>query len=463
MGASVGPFRVKKVEEAKVNHDGANDADKTYRCEVEHIAHDVSRNIDVLFVCDEWGSSKGGLSTFNRELAVTLAETSTDSIKVHCYVCDSNEGERQDASSRGVNLITARRLPGSADLMEGLKMPPKELPHPDIVVGHGRKFGSAAYFISDRAKCRWVQFVHVFCEALGKFKQDGPKSDAIAENEKKNKQELELCKNADLAVAVGTGLQQKFERRIPDIRLITPGIFENFDIQPREFKEVRTGQEFRVFMFGRGTFEDLTLKGYDIVAKAIASLERKFELTFVGAQEDEHRNIEGWFRKETTIARNQLTIRGYCNYEEMKEMFREADLIVMPSRTEGFGLVALEAISAAVPVLVSSECGIARALEEVDGGMSVVVDSDSSEEWARRIRELSEQKPEERHASALQLREQYGKKYSWKKECEKFKKMIQDLMQMPRKAFPLHFLLSGWFFIIYYISLYNYYWLSFND
>ena len=83
-------------------------------------------------------------------------------------------------------------------------------------------------------------------------------------------------------------------------------------------------------------------------------------------------------------------------------MFREADLIVMPSRTdaEGFGLVALEAISAGVPVLVSSECGIARALEEVDGGMSVVVSSDLPEEWVRRIRELSEQKPEERHASA---------------------------------------------------------------
>ena len=243
---------------------------------------------------------------------------------------------------------------------------------------------------------------------------------------------------------MGTGLKQKFERRIPDIRVITPGIFENFDIvRARQFKNVRTGQEFRVFMFGRGSFEDFTLKGYDIVGKAVASLGRKFELTFVGSPKDEHRKIEEWFRKETNIARNQLTIRGYCNYEEMKEMLRESDLIVMPSRTEGFGLVALEAISAGIPVLVSSECGIAKALEEVYGGMSVVVDSDLPEEWARRIRELSEQNPEQRHASALQLREQYGEKYSWKQECEKFKQMIQDLTKRPQKAFPLHCLLSG--------------------
>ena len=91
VGASVRTFRLKKVEEVKVNNDGAKDADKTYRCEVEHIAHDVSRNVNVLFVCDEWGSSKGGLSTFNRELAANLAKISTDNIKVHCYVCDSNE------------------------------------------------------------------------------------------------------------------------------------------------------------------------------------------------------------------------------------------------------------------------------------------------------------------------------------------------------------------------------------
>ena len=88
-----------------------------------------------------------------------------------------------------------------------------------------------------------------------------------------------------------------------------------------------------------------------------------FELTFVGASPDEHRKIEKWFLEEAkTLTRNELTIRGFCDSEEMEKMFRETDLIVMPSRTEGFGLVALEAISAGVPVLVSSECGIAESI-----------------------------------------------------------------------------------------------------
>ena len=390
--------------------------------------------IDVMFVCSEWDSSKGGLSTLNRELAVNLAKYSKNNIRVHCFVCGSTEKDRRDASRQGVHLITARRPPASSDPLEWLKIPPPELPHPDIVVGHGRKFGSAAYFISDRTKCKWIHFVHVYCEALGKFKLEcSATADAIADNEEKNRQELELCEASDLVVAVGSLLQRKYKRSLPGIKVevFTPGIFEQYvnigAWQSEKFES--TEEEFSIFMFGRGSFEDFTLKGYDIVGKAVASLGRKFELTFVGAPQDEQRKIEKWFRKKTKISRSQLTIRGFCSHEEMKKMFHEADLIVMPSRTEGFGLVALEALSAGVPVLVSSECGIAKALQNVDGGMSVVVSSDLPEDWANRIRELSEQKPEERHASAMHLREQYGKKYSWKQECEKFEQMILELAQ----------------------------------
>jgi len=114
--------------------------------------------IDVMFLCDEWKSSKGGLSTFNREFAVNLAKTANDSIKVHCYVSQSDELSREDARRHGVNLITARSRPGSSDPIEWLNFPPPELPNPDIVVGHGRKFGTPAYCIVQTAKCKWLQF-----------------------------------------------------------------------------------------------------------------------------------------------------------------------------------------------------------------------------------------------------------------------------------------------------------------
>ena len=411
----------------------------------------VSPCIDVMFICSEWGSKKGGLSTFNRELAVNLANISNGRIKVHCYVSESSEAERQDASSKGVNLITAKRSPGSSDPLDWLKTPPSDRLNPDVVVSHGRKFGSAAYFIQMITNCRWIHFVHVNCEALGKHKLEcSVTADAIADNEEKNRQELELCRASELVVAVGSLLQRKYQRSLPDIKVevITPGIFEEYINPAATQPELELSEEdFSIFMFGRGSFEGFSLKGYDIVGKAVASLERKFELTFVGAAQDEQRKIETWFLEETKISRNQLTIRGLCSYEQIKTMLREADLVVMPSRTEGFGLVALEAISAGVPVLVSSETGIAKALQDLENGMSVVVKTDVSDEWANRIFRLSEQTRRERHITALRLREQYKLKYSWEKECKKFEKMILELVKITdQNEIPLNLRLTGMHF-----------------
>ena len=389
--------------------------------------------IDVVFLCDEWKSSKGGLSTFNREFAINLAETTTNSMKIHCYVSKSDDQDREDARQYGVNLITARSIPGSTDSLERLKFPPQELPNPHLVIGHGRKFGKCAYFLVRTIKCRWIQFVHVYCEDLGKYKKSTmAATDSIEENEKKHKMEIELCKAADAVVAVGSRLQQKYSRSLPTVKveIITPGIFEKFSCES-QFTSRRPVKNFHVFLFGRATFEDLSLKGYDIVANAIGSLGKNFTLTFVGASPGEHRKVEQWFLDNTCITRNQLTIRGYCNDpEELKIMFHQSDLVTLPSRTEGFGLVALEAMSAGVPILVSEESGIAEALREVEGGNTVIIESDEhADDWARKIREMSEGSAKEREANAVRLRENYGKVYSWRTECARFREMIETVMK----------------------------------
>ena len=403
------------------------------------------RLIDAMFLCDEWKSSKGGLSTFNRELAINLAETTTDSMKIHCYVSRSDDQDREDAKQHGVNLITAQTVPGSRDPLDWLKVVPPELPHPHIVIGHGRKLGSPAFHIERATRCKWIQFVHVFCEDLGKFKETTATTvaDTIEENEEKHRMEIELCKAADAVVAVGSRLQQKYSRSLPNVKveIITPGITGKFCYESIELGEhagvlSRTSNDmfmktFNVFMFGRATFEDLTLKGYDIVANAIGSLGVKFELTFVGSSPGDHRNLEQWFLQKACIKRKQLTIRGYCTeQDELKGMFHQSDLVALPSRTEGFGLVGLEAISCGVPVLVSGESGLAEALQEVQGGSNVIVQSDDdADEWARRISEVSSQSPEQRQTNARELRENYRKVYPWRMECERFKGLIENVLK----------------------------------
>ena len=398
-------------------------------------SHKDPASINVMFVCDEWKSSKGGLSTFNREFAINLAKTTTNSMKIHCYVSKSDELDRQDAKQQGVNLITARSVPGSAHSLDCLKLPPEELSHPDVVIGHGRKFGTPAYFIVRATKCKWVQFAHVFCEDLGKYKETEKASlDTIEENEKKHKEEIALCREADVVVAVGSYLQELYSRSLPDVKVevITPGILEKFASESQLATDKPVLQTFKVFMFGRATFEDLSLKGYDIVANAIGCLEKRFQLTFVGSSPGEHRKIEEWFLKKTRVSREQLTIRGYCSEQnELKMMFHQSDLVALPSRTEGFGLVALEAISAGIPVLVAGKSGIAKALQNVKGRKIVIVKSNDPAKWAQRIKRLSNQSPEKRQTNALQLRENYRQVYSWQTECEKFIRIIQNAMKCP--------------------------------
>lgn len=57
-------------------------------------------------------------------------------------------------------------------------------------------------------------------------------------------------------------------------------------------------------------------------------------------------------------------------------------------------------ISAGVPMLVTSQSGIAKALKNTKGGTAVVVESKDLGEWAQKIKMLSQTNPEERHNKA---------------------------------------------------------------
>jgi len=70
--------------------------------------------------------------------------------------------------------------------------------------------------------------------------------------------------------------------------------------------------------------------------------------------------------KEYNIPPSRLRIRSFTEIRErLEKQFSEVDLAIMPSRTEGFGLIALEAMSAGLPVLVSANSGFGEALREV--------------------------------------------------------------------------------------------------
>ena len=128
------------------------------------------------------------------------------------------------------------------------------------------------------------------------------------------------------------------------------------------------------------------------------------------------------------IPASQLTVRRFNeSREQLAKLFCEVDLAIMPSRTEGFGLTALEALSAGLPVLVSGNSGLGEVLKKVPSGSHSVVYSENAEEWAEAIRSVRYKDRKLRLEKAKILREKYAEKYCWEKQCECLVKRMLDL------------------------------------
>ena len=290
----------------------------------------------------------------------------------------------------------------------------------DVVIGHGVHLGRQVPLIKElHPKCKCIQVVHTDPEELNMFKDY---ADPTVKGEKKHQAEVELCKLADQVVAVGPKLTEAFACYLrscgkdQDVINLTPGIFPEFTKINQAAEE---GETFRVLVFGRGDSEDFHVKGYDIAARAVAKLkdeERSFKLVFVGAPNGEEEKVKERFLKED-ISASQLIVRSKKKREQLGEEFCQADLVIMPSRTEGFGLAALEGLSAGLPVLVSSNSGIGKALKKVPNGSNCVVNSDMPKKWAKAIRTISSKEREVRLKEAILLRENYAEKYQWEGQC----------------------------------------------
>ena len=385
-----------------------------------------SRKLRVTLLGDEWKSTKGGLSTINRELAIHLANHG--SLEVSVYLPQYSEEDKKNAQDQDVCLVKAKEMIGYEPNYWLAYLP--EDHSVDCVIGHGAILGRHVQFIKrDRPDCKWIQVVHTVPEELGMYKgYEG----RISKGEEKHQVEVELCKLADQVVAVGPKLADAYSRYLrhcekdQDVLNFIPGIFPEFDGVKQTPAE---RDSFSVLVFGRGDNEDFQLKGYDIAAQAIAELkDRTYKLMFVGAKKGEGEKVVNKLVEQGRLDYSQLVLRHFIEgRKQLTDLFSEVDLAIMPSRTEGFGLAALEALSAGLPVLVTENSGFAKALEKVPGGLSWVIKSNDCKDWASAIKAVRQRDREIRLDEIKTLRGKYAEKYSWQKQCDELVKRIQNI------------------------------------
>jgi glycosyltransferase involved in cell wall biosynthesis len=309
------------------------------------------------------------------------------------------EKERRAAEEAGVRLVTPPALPGFEKAGEHSLLLGVELPggfRPEIIIGHDRKTGPHALALANSFPgARRVHFIHTRPEDIEWYKDALGRDDAALEAETRKAQQRQLAEGAQLVAAVGPDLYTAAQtllytsRARPPVVRVDPG----FEIVERP---AEPPPEIQCLVLGRA--EDFELKGLDIAAAALGNVARRQKvqppprLVVRGAAEGTGAELRA---RLAGLAGGFLhaEVREYTpDVARLRDDILSASLMLMPSRSEGFGLVGLEAIAAATPILVSRRSGLGtllRARLGVDAEHFLVEVSDDSEatvaEWERRI------------------------------------------------------------------------------
>lgn len=159
-------------------------------------------------------------------------------------------------------------------------------------------------------------------------------------------------------------------------------------------------------------------KAQDILISAFKVLLQKqadLRLLIIGAKGpalDETRNLV-----DSLSLHDAITILVDVPHERIPRYMSEAQLFVLPSRIEPFGIVILEAGAAGVPVIATNTGGIPEIL--TDGWNGRLVPVDDVQALADAIWELLND-PRKAHRLAEQLKADVQTKWSWKKTAEAY-------------------------------------------
>ena len=391
-----------------------------------------SNPVRAIFLANKWGQGWGlysGKLILTTELSKQLARFPHVKVSVLVPEGSCDEIEKRNAESHNVTIVEAKKQPGFQNPNDSLCFPPKGLTT-DIVIGVGERLCKMAQIFKELHHCKSI---FVGCDSFEEsFSRDAELRDALAEMEdvclgKSNVQPM--MQMADLPVAVGPKRAEKLSVSLScqgkEVFKLTPGILSEFADVTQTLGDRR---KFRILVAGHGHPRYFHKEGLDTVAKAVAGLkDRSYEIILVGTARGEHKGFVEEFYK-CGVPKHQLIIRSPPEYEEeMKRWLHEADLAIVPSGNQGFGMFGLIALSSGLPILVHGASGLGEALTDVPGGLSSIVESEDVSEWSKAIKKVRDKGRRLRLEEADLLRKHYNEKYSWEKQCED---LVEEMLKM---------------------------------
>lgn len=362
------------------------------------------------------GKETGGMNVYVRELMRQLGRRgyrvdcftrSQSSLVPHIPDTDLGPNVRVIHVTAGAESPVDKTAAWSAapDFVQGVRafIASQEIRY-DLYHSH---YWMSGWVARELARRRPAPIVHMF-HTLGAMKDRAALRGGAAEIGPRRAIEAEIMGFAD-AIVAATPIDRQHMLELygadPDrIEVIPPGVdLELFRPLPAAEARARLGQdpEHRMILFvGRPD----PVKGLDTLVAAIArilqaepELRQNSCLCIIGGDKDdaparmdaEMRRIDA-LRRELGIA-DFVTFLGPQRQDDLPLFYSAAQCVVVPSRYESFGMVALEAMACGVPVIASDVGGLSTLVR--DGRTGFLVPEGDVEALASRLRMLIDNPP----------------------------------------------------------------------
>lgn len=244
--------------------------------------------------------------------------------------------------------------------------------------------------------------------------------------------EREGFRRADMVVAVSGRTRSKVIEKYgisPDkVKVVHNGIdfSENSSSIEKNLEGLKRGGASIVLFVGRITLQ----KGPDYfvdVAEKVLAYEPNTYFVVSGSGDMEGEMIRRVSGKGLS---NRFIFCGFLRGEELAKVYRAADMFVMPSVSEPFGLVPLEAMISDVPVLISKESGVSEVLSTALKSHFWDID-----DMADKVVSVLRHKKLKSHLSVNGKKEVRG--IHWGNAARELINIYNGLVQTPKPAFAL--------------------------
>jgi len=208
------------------------------------------------------------------------------------------------------------------------------------------------------------------------------------------------------------------------IRVIPNGIVKEafVGLQPSEAIVAELGNPERVVLFV-GRF--VPYKGAQYIIKAVGKIISEFPATkfvFVG-KDDGYLPTLRRLAYKAQVQEKCVFMEGLSD-EKLRQMYATADVFVLPSTYEGFGIAPLESIAAGTPVILANSGGLSHILTEL-GGIPLDMHEDIVDQISNAVKAVFRNRMQE---SIDRQRKKVLDSYSWHEIAGRLLEVYEEVL-----------------------------------